>query len=363
MRKEKVTRYVKRMTAGILAGIMALGLMACAAGEGQTQAASESVTEESAADGGDTQDVDTASDDNYKTVRIAVPGVAADGSAGLSESLFVAGQNGYLEEQLNQIGYTAEYTGFETGGVGVNEALAAGEADVAVYGDFPALTYIANNQDAQIIAIASTRMQAGILVAEGIDSVADLKGKKIGTILGTVPYKFLIDILAENNLTTDDVEIVNASSDLASLFMSGEIDAIAHSTQYLYYVQSAQAGNIIAVSGDSTKLSSNFIAIAKTALLDESPEIVDAIRTAFSEAQEYAEKNPEAVYQALADNAGGTISYEQFANDTGFDKTFSFWKPDITDEVKADLQETADFMYENQYIPAKIEIGDIVYQK
>lgn len=364
MRKERLKNRAKKLVTAILVGTLALGVVGCGKADSNEKTTTEQTTgtTSEAADPIETASAtDNETPKELKTIRLATPGVTTDGSAALSESLFWADHNGYIEEELNKIGYTVEYTGFATAGVGVNEALAAGHADAAIYGDFPAITYIANNPDTKIIAVASTRQQLGLLAKDGISSVADLKGKKVGTIVGTVAYKFLVDELAANGLTTDDVEIVNASTDLASLFISGDIDVIAQSTQYLYYVQNATStGNIIAVSGDDAKLSSDFVIVAKDSLIKESPEIVTAIQTALKRAQESAATDPNAVYQAFADASDGTLSFEQYENDTAFDKTFSYWNPEFTDDVIADLQETADFMYENQYIQSKVNIKDVI---
>lgn len=42
----------------------------------------------------------------------------------------------------------------------------------------------------------------------GIQSVADLEGKKVAATLGTDPYIFLIRALNEHGLTSNDIEVV-----------------------------------------------------------------------------------------------------------------------------------------------------------
>ena len=103
------------------------------------------------------------------------------------------------------MGYKAEYYGFANGGVGINEALTSGNLDVAFYGDFPAINYIASGNDAQIFGVVTSRQQSSILARDGINSVQDLKGKKVATAQGTIQQKYLDEVLEENGLQPSDV--------------------------------------------------------------------------------------------------------------------------------------------------------------
>lgn len=331
----------RKMVAAVLAFVLAVGVSGCGA-EGK-------------------QDKEQSSNNSgKKVVRILTPGVDADGNAALQESIFIAREEGYLDEELKAAGYTAEYTGFASAGVGINEALAAGEGDVAVYGDFPAITYISNNGDASIFAVASSRQQLGILAADGIDDVKSLKGKKIGVMFGTVSYKYLLDVLDENGLTKDDVELVNATTDLASLYLSGDIDAVSHGNEYLYYVKALGGkGNVISISGKDAKLASNFVIIGKNEYLEKNPKVAEAFRKALKKAQQFAQESPDKVYEAFAKQSG-VMTEDIYRDNYKFDESFSFWNPDVTDEVKQRLQTTADFMYDNSYLGNKVDIEKAV---
>src|SRR5699024_10854975 len=61
-----------------------------------------------------------------------------------------------------------------------------------------------------------------------IDSVEDLKGKQVAATLGTDPYIFLLRALNEEDISSDEVDIVNLQhGDGASALNSGSIDAWA----------------------------------------------------------------------------------------------------------------------------------------
>ncbi|MBN2930001.1 MAG: ABC transporter substrate-binding protein [Eubacterium sp.] len=60
-----------------------------------------------------------------------------------------------------------------------------------------------NGIDIEVIATTSSDMAYSLVVNNNLDisSIADLKGKKIVAGFGTVPYKFLSDLLEKNGLT------------------------------------------------------------------------------------------------------------------------------------------------------------------
>ena len=49
----------------------------------------------------------------------------------------------------------------------------------------------------------------GLVVSDGINSIADLKGKSVATELGTLEHMFLLKILEDNGMTIDDINYVN----------------------------------------------------------------------------------------------------------------------------------------------------------
>ena len=61
----------------------------------------------------------------------------------------------------------------------------------------------------------------------GIDSIKDLKGKKIGVEVGFVSHLLLLNALEKNGMTEADVELVNApTNETPQVLASGEVDAI-----------------------------------------------------------------------------------------------------------------------------------------
>jgi NitT/TauT family transport system substrate-binding protein len=66
-----------------------------------------------------------------------------------------------------------------------------------------------------------------IVVIPGINSVQELRGKKIAVAFGTPSNTFILWMLEAGNLTVDDVQLVEVPSaiDAAAMFKSGRVDA------------------------------------------------------------------------------------------------------------------------------------------
>ena len=100
--------------------------------------------------------------------------------------------------------------------------------------------------------------------------------------------------------------------------------------------------------------------LGRNEYLEENPEVAGAITKALERAEEYAKENPEEVYQVFASASNGAFTEENYKDYYGFDTSFSFWSPYLTEETVIHLQDTADFMFENKYIQSELVVKDLV---
>ena len=160
-----------------------------------------------------------------KTLKIGV-GDSED-SGYVLELAALAKENGYLDEELGNVGYTVEFVPFASAGPEINEALASGAVDAAIYGDFPAFTSKSNGIDSTIIATVNQRMQYGVLAGnDEIKTAKDLEGKKVIYLQGSVQQYFWEKYAEANGIDTSKVEVIN-STDTASLLQTGAAEAAA----------------------------------------------------------------------------------------------------------------------------------------
>lgn len=141
----------------------------------------------------------------------------------------------YLKEIGPKCGLKVEEVMFAKG-IDIMPAIAAGEIDMAASGLDAA---IAGRASGSPIYVVAGFAKGGLrLVGNDIKSVAELKGKKVGTARGGASELALLAELAKANLTWSDkpgqdVQIVYmAYADLNQALMSGGISAMMHSEPY-----------------------------------------------------------------------------------------------------------------------------------
>ena len=149
------------------------------------------------------------------------------------------------------------------------EAFAAGQLDAVTMtnGD----TLVTGSTGAQAVMILVGDYSNGndmVVAAPGIQSVVDLKGKRVGVEVGFVGHLLLLDALESVGLTESDVELVNIPTNEApQVLASGDVDAIVawqpNSGQSLSRVPGSTA---IYTSGDQPGLIYDVLAVSPTSL-------------------------------------------------------------------------------------------------
>jgi len=109
------------------------------------------------------------------------------------------------------------------------EAFGAGKLDAVCMTNGDALVTGSTGAPSKAILINDYSNGNDMIVAKpGIDSVKDLKGKKIGVEVGFVDHLLLLKALEAANLKESDVEIVNIpTNETPKALASGDVDAIA----------------------------------------------------------------------------------------------------------------------------------------
>jgi len=108
------------------------------------------------------------------------------------------------------------------------DAFAAGKLDAVAMTNGDALVTGATGAKSVMILINDYSNGNDMVVAKpGIDSLKDLKGKKIGVEIGFVGHLLLLNGLEKNGLTEADVELINVpTNETPQVLASGEVDAI-----------------------------------------------------------------------------------------------------------------------------------------
>lgn len=134
----------------------------------------------------------------------------------------IAIENGWFEEA----GVDVQFEWFDY--VASMDAYAAGQLDGVgmTNGD----TLVTGSSGAPGVMILLHDYSNGndmIVAAPGIETVAELKGKKVGVEIGFVSHLLLLNALEKSGLSEEDVELVNVpTNETPQVLASGDVDAI-----------------------------------------------------------------------------------------------------------------------------------------
>ncbi len=134
----------------------------------------------------------------------------------------VAIQKGWFKEA----GVDVDFEWFEY--VPSMEAFGAGKLDAVCMTNGDALVTGATGAPSKTVIINDYSNGNDMIVAKpGIETVKDLKGKKIGVEIGFVDHLLILKALEANGLKESDVELVNIpTGETPKAFASGDVDAI-----------------------------------------------------------------------------------------------------------------------------------------
>lgn len=140
----------------------------------------------------------------------------------------------------------------------------------------------------------------GVVVKNGIESLADLKGKKIATEPGFPPHFILLYLLKQANLSSSDVKLQDMTTLGASTaFTSKSVDAAAIYEPYLTQATKDRKGSkVIISSADVPGLIVDSIFVREDVLAREG-DILQLIK-GWRKAVAYIQINPEESYKIMA---------------------------------------------------------------
>jgi NitT/TauT family transport system substrate-binding protein len=197
-------------------------------------------------------------------------------------------------------------------------ALASGQIQCAATTVETWIIWDANGVKAkQIFQLDKSHGADGMVVRNGIGSIAELKGKTIAASApGTSPYFYLNWILAKNGLNIKDVTVVNLEpGPAAQAFVAGQNDAAMTYEPYLSTVRAApEAGKIIATTLDYPAVMDTFGCTPE--FLQANPAAGKALVAAYRDALKMIAEDREAAFGIMGADVNQTA--EQFGISAGY---------------------------------------------
>lgn len=169
----------------------------------------------------------------------------------------------------------------------------AGKADGITLALGNVMISSADNPNAHIIFAIDRSAGADAVVAQPqTKKVSDLKGKSIGTSVGGFNELFVTQMLEANNLTLEDVTLVNVEGEnVPELVQNGKIQA--GSTWEPFVSQAIALGlNVLFTSAETPGLIPD-VMVFQGSVLRERPDDVRAFVRAWFQAVDYWKANPE----------------------------------------------------------------------
>ena len=211
-------------------------------------------------------------------------------------SLYVLRDKGWLTDALKEDAVDINFTEFESEPP-ENKSFAAGQQDIGVMGNVPSISGIAAGQNRSIIGISYNGEQATALTQGQVDAV-----------------------------TTWEPSITKIQS-------SGDTQILADGTDLF--------------KGENT-------IVADASYVKEHPHIVKTFLEQYEKAAKEVEEHPKEIAKTYAKQFG--VSEEKFVSALSHVE----FPIAITEDDVADLQKTADFLYESGTISQQLQIKDSV---
>lgn len=271
-------------------------------------------------------------------------------------AIFIAQEKGFFQQQ----------------GINVNiivpadpddgaKLVAAGRADLAITYQ-PQLTVQAA-QGLPLVRIATLIDRPlnclAVRKESGIDSIADLKGKKIGytsNVEGTLALEALLE---KAGLTLHDVEAINIQYNLTQALLSKRLDAIVNVMRNVEPLQLQFSGQPVKLFPVEAVMPSYDELIIVTNHREISDPRLKKFLIALQQASDYLLKNPEKSWQVFAKN-NPVLNNE--LNHQIWQTTLPYLAHHPAQLNQKNYQSFSDFLYEKKVIPRKMPIQNYAIQ-
>lgn len=206
----------------------------------------------------------------------------------------------------------------------------------------------------------------GIIAAEGINSITDLKGKTVALDKSSTPYYFFNLVLRDNGMTEEDVTIMDMTSgDAGSAFLGGSVDAAVVWEPWLTNASQREGGHVLVSTVDyPTSIVDGLIVTNQ--FYNEHPEGVEALKKSWFEAVEYYNANIDEGDEIMAKGLGVEVSeFKDMVSKVKYfdeESNAEFFNKENDDNIYKTIDEITQFWKEKGSISADYSAEGIVVE-
>jgi sulfonate transport system substrate-binding protein len=264
---------------------------------------------------------------------------------------------GQLESVFAPQGVSVSWLEFPAGPP-LLDAMNTGAIDFGSTGQPPAIFAQAADTDLVYVAsqVGNPTGQAIIVQQDSpLQSVADLKGKKVAFAKGSSAHYFIIKALEQEGLSYADIEPVFLTPpDARPAFEGHSVDAWVIWDPF-YTLALKQTGARVLRDGNGLPPSRGLYLAARS-FAEQHPDVLSSVLEEIKGVEEWAEDRPKEVAEILAPVVGIEASIlEEIYSRT------SYGLEPINETVIADQQSVADTFFQLQLIPKQINVKDAVW--
>ncbi|MBV9387499.1 MAG: ABC transporter substrate-binding protein [Chroococcidiopsidaceae cyanobacterium CP_BM_ER_R8_30] len=176
------------------------------------------------------------------------------------------------------------------------------------------LSPVASGADEVIVLVNDNSTGNDQIIARpGINTVADLKGKKVAAEEGTVDHFLLLLGLKKADLTQADIQFQPLETGAAAAaFAAGRVDAVGVFAPFTTKALSLPGSKALFTSKDFPGAIPDHLVVSRK-MIEERPQDVQAMVDAWFATLDYIQKNPGKADEIMAKRAGVSVAdYKQY---------------------------------------------------
>lgn len=237
-----------------------------------------------------------------ETTDISLPKVIRIGTIRVPNDKQVAINQKFFDNYFKEKGIETKFIFFDSG-VAANQAFASGSIDFAEMGYTNGIVAFSNQLPVELIWIHDVLGENEALVVQkklGINSIQELKGKKIATPFSSTSHYSLLKALEDAGIEKEVTLLDMETAEIVAAWERGDIDAAYTWDPTLSKLK--QNGNVLT---DSKQLAekgyiTTDIELVNTTFSKKYPHLVRDYLLALNQAVEYYNKNTDEAVQAAA---------------------------------------------------------------
>jgi NitT/TauT family transport system substrate-binding protein len=185
------------------------------------------------------------------------------------------------------------------------EATMRGALDASFVPLWEVMQVPAGTEQPAVVMVADISAGAdGIVARPGINSVADLKGKKVGVKLGTVTHLILLEALKSQQINSSDVQLVDVSNEIGiQRLKDGKLDAAVVWEPTLSETAKAIKGKVIFTTADVDSLVIDSLA-TRASYAQENQKALTQFVLGWLDAVHAVDTNPDQVFAVIGEQLG-----------------------------------------------------------